>query len=45
MSKIKYSSGHIAASHDENPPSGGGLHLIGSLFWGSVHKTPGTGVK
>ena len=31
-------------NHDENPPCGGSLHIMGSLFLGSVHKNPGTEV-
>ena len=43
MSKLKYSVGHIAATHDENPPVGGVLHLMGSLFLEFVQKKYGTG--
>ena len=45
MSKLKYSSVNVAATCDENPPVGGILHLTGSLFLKSVHKTPGTEVE
>ena len=38
MRNIKYSSGDVVATHDENPPGGGILRLMGSLFWVSVQK-------
>ena len=44
MSNLKYSSGNIAAVRDENLPSGGKLHIMGSLFFVSVHKNPGNEV-
>ena len=42
--KLKYSAGNVVVNHDENPPCGGSLHIMGSLFLGSVHKNPGTKV-
>ena len=42
--KLKYSAGNVAATHDDNPPGGRILYLMGSLFWGSVQKTAGTEV-
>ena len=45
MSKLKYSAGYIAATHDESHPGEEVLHLMGRLFLGSVQKAPGTGVK
>ena len=42
MSKLKSSAGNFVAAYDENPPGGEILHLMKILFWGSVHKTPGT---
>ena len=44
MSKLKYSTGNFAATHDENPPGGRSLNLMGSLFLVSVQETPGTEV-
>ena len=39
---IKYSAGNVVVIHDKNPPGEGRLHIMGSLFWGSVQETPGT---
>ena len=44
ISKLKYSAGYVAGTHDENPSRGGSLYLMGSLFLGSVQKTPGNEV-
>ena len=44
MIDINYSSGNVAVTHDDKPPDGGSLHLTGSMFFGSVQKTPGTEV-
>ena len=32
----------FSATHDKNPPGGGSLHLMGSLFLVSIKKDPGT---
>ena len=42
MRKLKLSARNIAVTHDDNPPGGLVLHLMGSLFWVSGHKTNGT---
>ena len=42
MSKLKSSAVHITDTHGKNPPGGGSLHLMGSLFWVSVQKNTGT---
>ena len=42
MSKLKYSTSHVTATHDENPPGGKILHMMGSLFLVQVQKNPGT---
>ena len=44
MSKLKYSSGSVAANHDDNPSDVGSLLLMGSPFLGSVQKNLGTEV-
>ena len=44
MINLKYSSVTVAAIHNENPPGEGILNLMGSMFWGSLKKTPGTEV-
>ena len=44
MSKLKYSAGNVAATHYDNPSGGGSLDIMGSMFMGSVQKTPGTEV-
>ena len=44
MINLKCSSGNVAATHYENPTYGGILHLVASLFLGSVQKPPGSEV-
>ena len=44
MSNLKPSAVNVVSAHYENLLSGVILHLMGSLFCGSVHKTPGTKV-
>ena len=44
MSNLKHYSGNVSATHDENPPCGGILHIMESLFLVSLHKTTGTEV-
>ena len=44
MSKLKYPAVNVVATYDENPPGGGSLHIMGSLFLGSVQENPGTKV-
>ena len=44
MIKIKYYSRNVAEIHDGNPHGGGSVHLMGSLFFVSVHRIPGNEV-
>ena len=44
ISKLEHYSRNVAATHYENPTYGGILHLVASLFLGSVQKPPGSEV-
>ena len=38
MTKLNSSSVNVVDTRDEKPHSGGILHLMGSLFWGSAKR-------